>query len=369
MIRTVVHFIDTAEFGGAERALLHLLTRLDRRAWRPVLFHHDEPGLKPLLDAVDAAGIERRTVPAMRGPRGLARVPGFARAVRAARAAVFHAHLNWPLACSGGLLAARLARVPTVATVQLFSGFPQARTMGLQRRLVPRGVSRYVAVSAAVADDIARQLRVPRDRIRVVPNGVATDEPVLSPSPNAAAPRSPTVLTLARLDPQKGLPYLLRAAAMLPGVSFIVAGEGTERASLEREARDLGVSDRVAFIGFRTDTAALLARADVVVLPSLNEGLPLAVLEAMAAARPVVATAVGGTPEIVHDRETGLLVPPADPAALARAIGELLADRPLARRLAEAGHALVRSRLSAAVTARGVTDVYEELVGTPEAGS
>jgi glycosyltransferase involved in cell wall biosynthesis len=176
------------------------------------------------------------------------------------------------------------------------------------------------------------------------------------------------VLTLARLDPQKGLPYLLRAAAMLPDVSFIVAGEGADRPSLERDARDLGVSDRVAFVGFRTDTRALLARADVVVLPSLNEGLPLAVLEAMAAARPVVATAVGGTPEIVHDRETGLLVPPADPEALARAIGELLADPPLAHRLAEAGRALVRSRLSTAATARGVVEVYEELLAAREAG-
>jgi glycosyltransferase involved in cell wall biosynthesis len=362
MMRTVVHFIDTAEFGGAERALVHLLTRLDRRAWRPVLFHHDEPGLKPLVDAVDAAAIERRVVPPMRGPRGLARVPGFARALRAAGAAIFHAHLNWPLACSGGLLAAARARIPTVATVQLFSAFPRASTMGLQRRLVPRRVDRYIAVSEAVAEDIVRHLQVPRDRIRVVPNGVAIDSPDPPAPPDAAVPRRPTVLTLARLDPQKGLPYLLRAAAQLPGVSFVIAGEGAERASLEREARELGVSDRVAFIGFRTDTPALVAAADVVVLPSLNEGLPLAVLEAMAAARPVVATAVGGTPEIVRDRVTGLLVPPADPAALARAIGELLADPALARRLAEAGRALVRDRLSADATARGVAAVYEELV-------
>jgi glycosyltransferase involved in cell wall biosynthesis len=368
MIRTVAHFIDTAEFGGAERALVHLLTGLDRRAWRPVLFHHDEPGLGPLVDAADAAGIERRIVRPLRGPRGLAGVPGFARALGAAGAAVFHAHLNWPLACSGGLLAARLARVPSVATVQLFSGFPRAGTMGLQRRLVPRSVGRYIAVSAAVADDIATQLQVPRDRIRVVPNGVAIDDLEHAPSSNAAARRSPTVLTLARLAPQKGLPYLLRAAAMLPGVSFVIAGEGAERASLEREARDLGVSDRVTFVGFRTDTAALLAEADILVLPSVNEGLPLAVLEAMAAGRPVVATAVGGTPEIVHDRETGLLVPPADPGALARAIGELLADPPLARRLAEAGRALVRSRLSSAATARGVAGVYDELLAARETG-
>ena len=363
MIRLAAHFIDTDQVGGAERALLHLLVSLDRRTWRPVLFHYDEPGLAPLLRDVDAAGIERRTVGAMRGPRGITGVPGFARTLTAVQPSVFHAHQNWPLACSGGLLAASLARVPAVvATVQLFSAFPRAWTMALQRRIIPRCVGRYIGVSAAVAAEIARQLQVPPARIRIVRNGIpiADDAPPCRPAVHDSG--RPVVVTLARLDPQKGLTYLLRAAAELPDVEFVVAGEGPERAALEREARALGVADRVAFVGFRHDTAALLAGADVFVLPSLNEGLPLAVLEAMAAARPVVATAVGGTPEVVRDGETGLLVPPGDARALAAAIRELLHDLPLARRVAAEGRALVLARASAAATARSVEAVYDELL-------
>jgi glycosyltransferase involved in cell wall biosynthesis len=141
-----------------------------------------------------------------------------------------------------------------------------------------------------------------------------------------------------------------------------VAGEGPERAALEAEARALGVGDRVSFLGFRPDTPSLLASADLFVLPSLIEGLPLSVLEAMAAGCPVVATAAGGTGEIVQDRVTGLLVPPADAEALAAAMQELLRDRPLAARLAGAGRDRVRREFSAAATARSVMSVYDELL-------
>ena len=377
MIRSVVHFIDTMEFGGAEQALLLLLQGLDRERWRPVLFHHDEPGLRPLLDFADAAGISRRCVEPMRGPRHVDAIPGFARAVRAERPAVFHAHLNWPLACSGGILAAALSRVPAiVATVQLFSHLPRAATIPLQRSMVTRAVSRYIAVSRAVARDVERTLHVPSTRIRVVPNGVALERFAQLP-PSSASVRldmagrvdRPIVLTLARLDKHKGLSHLLKAAAQVPDVSFVVAGQGPEQRALEAEAYALGVADRVSFIGFRRDTPALLANADLFVLPSLLEGLPLAVLEAMASGRPVIATAIGGTDEVVRHAVTGWCVPPADPDALAAAIRLLLCDSGLAKSLARAGQALVHEQFSAPRAARSVMAIYDELLGDPRGAS
>ena len=370
MTPAVVHFIDTTAFGGAERALLHLLRATDRRRWRPVLFHHDAPGLQALFEAVTAAGIERRCVAPMRGPRGLADLPAFAHALRAEAPAVFHAHLNWPLACSGGILAAALNRVrAVVATVQLFSPLPPARTISWQRHLVTRAVGRYIGVSRAVARDIEQSLRVPCGRITVVPNGVPV-APVAAHGSCSAGGTGParqhptrhTVLTLARLEQQKGLTYLLEATARLPEVDLVIAGEGSERAALERHARTLGIAERVSFLGFRRDTASLLASADLFVLPSVLEGLPLAVLEAMAARLPVVATDAGGTGEVVRDGETGLLVPPGDVGALAIAIRRLLDDRTAADRLARAGQALVSQRFSAAATARSVMDVYDQLL-------
>jgi glycosyltransferase involved in cell wall biosynthesis len=368
--RTVVHFIDTIEFGGAERALLHLLRGLDRRRWRPVLLHHEEPGLRELLAGVDAAGIERRPVGRMRGIRGILGVRACARAISAESPAVFHAHLNWPLACSGGILAAALNRVPAVvATVQLFSALPRALTLPVQRQLVTRAVGRYIAVCHAVARDLERRLHVPPSRVSVVPNGAELQEldtpGATDPALRVALAGSadvPLVLTLARLDRQKGLKDLLRAAAQLPGVAFVVAGEGPERSALEADARALGVERRVSFIGFRRDVPALLASADLFVLPSMTEGLPLSVLEAMAARRPVIATDVGGTGDVVRHEQTGLLVGAGDATALAAAIRRLLSDAPLAERLARAGQILVRDHYSAADTARRVMAVYDGLL-------
>lgn len=370
MIRSVAHFIDTTAFSGAERALLQLLQGLDRRAWRPVLFHHDAPGLRPLIEGAAAAGVEHRTVVSMRGLSGALSVPLFARALRREHPDVFHAHLNWPLACSGGILAAAVAHVPAiVATVQLFSDLPQALTMPLQRRIVTRAVGRYVAVSRGVFRDIEQTLHVPPSRIREVPNSVAVDTFQPAPPPDQAirlqmAGRTdlPIALTLARLDRQKGLTYLIRAAVQTPNVAFVIAGDGPERGALEQEARARGVSDRVRFVGFRRDVTALLANADLFVLPSLIEGLPLSVLEAMAACRPVVATAISGTNEVVRHRTTGLLVPPSDPDALAGAIQEILRDQALASRLACAGYDLVRRDFTTDGMARSVMAVYDELL-------
>jgi glycosyltransferase involved in cell wall biosynthesis len=256
-----------------------------------------------------------------------------------------------------------------VATVQLFSDLPHAVTMPLQRRIVTRVVGRYIAVSGGVCRDIEQTLRVPPSRIREVPNSVAVDTCELAPAPDQAirlqmAGRTdlPIALTRARLDRQKGLTYLVRAAARTPSVAFVIAGDGPEREALEREARALGVSDRVRFVGFRSDVKALLANSDVFVLPSLIEGLPLSVLEAMAACRPVVATAISGTDEVVRHRTTGLLVPPSDPDALAGAIQEILRDQALAGRLARAGYDLVKRDFTTDGMARSIMAVYDELL-------
>ena len=134
------------------------------------------------------------------------------------------------------------------------------------------------------------------------------------------------------------------------------------RASLEAQARSLGVERRVRFLGHRDDISDLLADCDVFVLPSLYEGLPLSILEAMSAGKPVIATQIGGTDEAVIAGETGLLIPPADPAALAAAILTLLEDQPLAKRLASDGLARVEQEFSAIKMVQQVIDVYDELL-------
>ena len=170
------------------------------------------------------------------------------------------------------------------------------------------------------------------------------------------------MFTPARLHSQKGHIFLLEAAVHVPDALFVFAGDGEERSRLEDRARQLHIADRVRFLGSRQDVPALLACCDVFVLPSLYEGLPLSVLEAMAAGRPVVATSISGTDEAVVDGVTGLLVPPSDAGALAAALNRVLSDRDLAARLANAGRTAVNEKFSSEIMVRNTAQLYEELL-------
>lgn len=363
MTRTVVHYTDSSGFGGAEQAVLILMAGLKHHGWRSVLMYHASPGIAPLIEGATQLDVELWPVPRMPdGLRGARRVWPFSREVRARRPDVFHAHLTWPLACKFGLVGAILARVPaTVATVQLYVEFPLDASIFVQQRLIVAGVDRYIAVSQEVAQRLIHKLHWPTQKIQVIRNCVSPVSECGAQSPIERTGR-PVVLTVARLDEQKGHSYLLEAAAKVPEAQFVLAGDGPLRVSLEAQARSLGVAERVKFLGYRSDIADLLADCDVFVLPSLYEGLPLSILEAMSAGKPVIATHIGGTDEAVIAGETGLLVPPANSAALATAIRSVLTDRPLAQRLAAAGRARVEQEFSATKMVQQVIDVYDELL-------
>jgi glycosyltransferase involved in cell wall biosynthesis len=345
--------------------MLHVLGGLDRSRWQPVLLCRGAGSAGHLAEA-GRLGVAAREIPA--GARaGLA---GMVRGLRAVRPAIVHAHLNRPGACRAGLIAARIALVPAVvATQQLYLRLPWPAR--IHARLLATLVDRYIAVSRHTGDLLSAELGIPATKIRVVANGVPPEEFETPPDAGlrailAGAPACPIVLAVARLDPQKDLDCLVDAAALVPEARFVVAGEGPERARLESRARARGVGARVLFLGERSDVAALLAACDVFVLPSRAEGLPLAVLEAMAAARPVVCSAIAGIDEIVVPDETGFLVPPSDPVALAKALHTALEDPGRAARLGAAARARVRARFSSAGMVRGVTAVYEELLAARE---
>lgn len=171
---------------------------------------------------------------------------------------------------------------------------------------------------------------------------------------------------VARLCEVKGQRELIEALPGIPDAKLVLFGRDLEQGGafqegLERTADRLGVRDRVVFAGHRDDAAQLLGELDLFVLPSWTEGLPLVVLEAMARRRAVVATPVGGTAEVVADGETGLLVPPRDPEALATAIRDLLADPERRRRMGEAGYRRAAERFSAEAMTRRVLEIYDEV--------
>lgn len=370
MARSTFFYTDSRVLGGAENAMFMLLESLDRDEWRPTLLLEDADGVEPLARRARELEVPvRRIAPLPLGLAGARRVPALARLLRRERPAVFHAHMSSPIACKYGLAAAVLARVPAVlGTVQVGEFEPPDRSSYWQLRALAHGVDRFLAVSRAIADELVERLDWPAEKIDVSYNAVdlARVEAVAPAGLReelGAGEGRPLVLTPARLDAQKGHAVLLEALAEVPDAVFAFAGEGPEREPLEALAARLGVADRVRFLGRREDVPELLAACDVFCLPSLYEGSSLAVLEAMAARRAMVSSAIGGTDELIEDGRNGLLVPPGDAPALAAALRRALGDPALREELALSARERVERDLTRERMAARVTGVYRELLG------
>ena len=265
----------------------------------------------------------------------------------------------------------RLARVPVIVAHEhtwSYEGQPLRRLA--DRWVIARGASAFVAVSR---EDQRRMVEVehirPEDTL-FIPNGIPTPPAASGADVRAElgiSADAPVIGTVSVLRPQKALDVLLRATKILveefPALRVLIAGEGDRRFALEDLATELGLEDTVMFLGVRTDVPDVLAALDVAVSTSDFEGSPLSVMEYMEAALPVVATRVGGVPDLIDDGEQGRLVGPRDPEAFARAVAELLHDRERARQMGEAGRRRRRSEFDIEVMVRRLEDLYTDLRG------
>ena len=368
MSKTVAHFSDSTVFGGTERAILRLMGATDRTRWRPLLLHHASAP-PSLVDGARECGVDAHEVPVVAGKFDLAALRVFATTIRQLRPTVLHAHLHWPLACKYGIVAAAAARVPAiVATAQLHVDLDHSGFVDLQHRLMTRLVDRYIAVSSDVAERLRQRFQVPASKITIIPNAVNAAELAAAadvhPNDWPAPPTRRSALVLARLETDKAVDVAIGAIALLADVDLVIAGTGSCRTALESQAARLGVAERVHFLGYRDDAAALLGRADVFVLPSRVEGLPLSILEAMAVGVPVIATDIGGTREAVHHERTGLLVPVGDARALADAIRRVLDEPEEAMLRTSAARERVVREFSLAAMATAVMDLYDAVSRT-----
>ncbi len=268
-------------------------------------------------------------------------------------------------------------RVPVI--FETYHGREAWRQGGLMKgqfvidRLVSCCVGHIIAVSEAAARFLTEHKRVPANKITVIPNG--RDLQAFQPGRRAGGavrqrfhiPASAPVLgVVGRLEPQKGHQYLLQALPQIcdafPDTHLLLVGEGSLYPALQVQAADLGLRDNVIFAQFQRDIPAFLEAMDIVVLPSLHEGLPLTAIEASAMAKPMVATAVDGTPEVVRDGMTGVLVPPAAPEALADAVLTLLQHPALAFQYGAAAHAWVRQQFDLQRQVAETERLYLELL-------
>jgi glycosyltransferase involved in cell wall biosynthesis len=357
--------------GGVEEVVLALARRLDQGEFRLAL-----AAPAPLLDAfagdLSGVAIDTQAVEAESWRRRdeIGKLSGF---IARVRPDIVNAHLFRSTAVAAPLARWHGARV--VETYHGREGWRRGVIGGkfLADRLLSRLVDRVIAVSEAARAFLIAGKGYDARKIVVVPNG--RDLSVFRPGVGGQSVRKelgidramPLVGVVGRLEEQKGHVYLLDAwpsvHAEFPDARLLLVGEGSLRGALEERARRLGIASSVMFAGFRPDVPQVLDALDVVTLPSLYEGMPLTAIEASAMAKPVVGTAVDGTPEVIREGRTGRLVPPREPAALSRALCMLLRDPAAARAMGAAGRDFVLHRFDLNRQVEATARVYRETAG------
>lgn len=351
----VLHICSDTNIGGAGHYALTLLTQ-------PELTQRYEAAVAcpegALAVALRRAGVQVMLYPGADASFSWPALRSLYALIQSWRPRIVHTH-----GALAGRVAAALAGARIVYTKHgLAAGSEQAiqvRSPGLflRRAAVRSFADRIVAVSDAVGRSLVASGADPA-RIRVIPGGVDLQEF------EAVKPLEPGVVgAFGRLSREKGFDILLTAMSQLRDrASLILGGDGPQAAALRQQVTELRLNDSAELTGFVADVPVFLGRLGIFAQPSRSEGLGLTIVQAMAAGRPVVATRVGGIPEVVVDGETGLLVPPEDPGALAAALRRLLADPALARRLGDAGRRRAREHFSARRMAQQTAAMYGELV-------
>jgi glycosyltransferase involved in cell wall biosynthesis len=363
----VLQLISSGGYYGAENVVVSLSESLERKNCRSVIglfrhqYHHDEElarqaqqrGLT-VLQILCHRRWDWQTVRAIREKLEYFNID------------VLHTHGY--KADIYGFLAARRRGLPIVSTCHLWThDTAQVRMYELLDSLFLRRFDAVVAVSHTIEESLCLS-GVSESKIRVIDNGI--DLPSFSQARATLAEKinkgqSLIVGTVGRLVPQKGLEYFLRAArgvlADFPNVFFVVIGAGPNRETLEHMARELAIKQNTLFTGYCADMPGAYASMDVFVLASIDEGMPMVVLEALASKKPVVATCVGAVPQLIIPEKTGLLVGPRDVQALKVAILRLLRDSTLRSKLGNAGEALVKRSHSRNIMAENYLQLYEQV--------
>jgi len=369
----VLHLRSSSGFHGPEKQMLQLAKHMRGEGFQLemlLLYRREEAGplIHPLIEDARNHGLKAEQLEgrAKLSPRDISYIVP---RLKGERFSLIHTH-DYKANILGGI-AAKLAGVKSVATVHLHTEttyrlrlykivdllalrfFPRviAVSENLRRYLIAAGLSPEKVVTVHNAIDLEAFIssvslhsdKELRDRL-----GLGSDQPVVS--------------IIGRLTSQKGHRYFLESAKcileVLPETRFLIVGDGPLREDLEGLSLSLGIAQAVRFLGYRQDVATLMSISDVIVMPSLREGLPYVLLEALALARPVVGTPVGGIPEVVKHRETGFLVPPKDSESLAEAVIRMLRNPEEAARLGERGRQLVSREFNVERMVRKTAEVY-----------
>lgn len=381
----LLKFTTLFAIGGTERHVMNFVAHLDSSRFDLRLACMKRMG--EFLGEIEARRIPlaEYKINRLYGPRALAQQLRFARDLQASRTQIVHTYGFYPNTFA--VPAARMARTPVVIASIRDTGVYlrpwQKRAQKLMCRAADLVLVNADAIRRSLIDD-----GYPAERIQVIRNGVSPSAFVQRSSGHrlraelGVAPEAPIVAMLSRLNGLKGVDDFLHAAAKVavrvPNARFLIIGDGVHMQNgaivknggycdaLKQSAARLGLADRLVFTGFRMDVPSLLSECAVSVLPSLSEGLSNTLLESMAAGVPVVATNVGGNPEVVQEGRTGFLVPTQNPEALAHRICRVLMDRVLAAQMGDAGRQRVSEHFSIERMLRDTERLYQDLLRQPK---
>ncbi len=369
----ILHLIDSLGIGGAERRLLNDVVRLNHDCCHTVVHLFSDTSMADLFlkNGIPVIGL------GLRGLLDVNAIPRLRNLIRQIRPDAMHTQL-FGADCYGRVVA-RAMGIPVISTVQgsaYESPDPYLRSgkrEWIDRLTARTCVAHFVAVSDFVKQSVVRRFRIPEERCSVIPNAIdpqlfetVGSERVRRLKEELCLPEGSKILiTIGRLDPPKGHRFVLQTLTLLQGslskLYWLIVGNGCCRQELERQTEALGLQTHVRFLGTRRDIPELLALSDLFIFPSLSEGLPLVLLEAMAAGKPCVAFRLGPMPEVIADGVTGLLTEPGSAQALAQAIATLLKDPSRCEALGQAGRARVREHFHADETARRLGALYRQV--------
>jgi len=361
----LAHVSASLHYGGKENGVVNLVNRLDPAIFENYIFTYVRDGaLARRVDPVRCRVVELGDK--LGGDYRL--YFKLAREFRRHRIHIAHTH-SWATVMEG-IIGARLARVPIIIHGEHGTMKTATKLHVHLQRWLWRAADQMLSVSNVLRENLHRQFNFPKEKIRVVANGVdlsrfALTRHDLDYKARLGLPANALVFgAVGRVVPVKAYPILLQAAKLIfneiPRAHLVIVGDGPQLDELVQLAEEYQIANRVHFLGARKDVPEILRGLEVFVLSSESEGMSNTILEAMASGRPVIATAVGGNPELVVDGETGLLVPPNDSPAMAAAIMKLLRDPELRRQMGWLGRQRVEEKFSLEVMVRNYANVYLE---------
>ena len=364
---TTLHIVSSGGVYGVENMLLNLLPELSAQGEPAALLCLDGPDA-PLVVAALARGVRADGVDCAKPitPWGWLSLLRYIAKHRPARVHL-HGYKAIILAGFFGLCLRRCVIVTYHGLAASLVGIaPSLKKYVVAENYVLRRAARVIAVSAEIRDELVER-GVSVDRIPIIYNGVTARAENTQPGVRRGGTRTPQLLAVGRLAEEKNFSLLIEAVSILrrtiPGIHLAIAGDGPLRSALRDLVAKLGTENAVELLGFVQDVRPLLQSTDCFVMPSKTEGMPMALLEAMASGCPIVASGVGGIPSMVRDECEALLVPPGDKAALVGAISRVLASDSEARRLGSAARLRFEREFTAEAMARAYSVVYREACG------